>query len=61
YASLITSIFFFSGIIISVLGIIGLYIGKIFEGIKNRPCYLIREKLNDSSSPIIPKTQKYSP
>lgn len=44
YASILTSICFFSGIIISVLGIIGLYIGKIFDGIKNRPCYLIEKK-----------------
>lgn len=46
YASLITSICFFSGIIVSVLGIIGLYIGKIFDGIKNRPSYLVTKKLN---------------
>lgn len=47
YASLIVSISFFSGIIISVLGVLGLYIGKIFEGIKERPVYLIREKRNE--------------
>jgi hypothetical protein len=41
---LITSICFFSGVIVSVLGIVGLYIGKIFEGIKNRPPYLIQKK-----------------
>jgi len=46
YASLIVSIAFFSGVMISVLGVIGLYIGKIFEGIKDRPIYLIREKKN---------------
>lgn len=46
YASLITSICFFSGIIVSVLGVIGLYIGKIFDGIKNRPSYLVTKKLN---------------
>jgi len=48
YASLITSICFFSGIIVSVLGVIGLYIGKIFDGIKNRPLYLVTKKLNSS-------------
>jgi dolichol-phosphate mannosyltransferase len=47
YASLIIAVSFFSGIIISVLGIIGLYIGKIFDGIKERPIYLIKEKLNE--------------
>ena len=47
YASLVISTSFFSGIIISVLGIIGLYIGKIFEGVKTRPIYLIRDKTNE--------------
>ncbi len=46
YASLVVSIAFFSGVIISVLGIVGLYIGKIFEEIKNRPIYLIKETMN---------------
>lgn len=44
YASLIVSIAFFSGVMISVLGVVGLYIGKIFEGIKDRPIYLIKDK-----------------
>ncbi len=46
YASLIISISFFSGIIISVLGVMGLYIGKIFEGIKKRPLYVVGKKKN---------------
>jgi dolichol-phosphate mannosyltransferase len=46
YASLVTSICFFSGVIVSVLGVIGLYIGKIFDGIKNRPSYLITKQVN---------------
>lgn len=41
YTSLIVSIWFLSGLIIFTLGIIGLYIGKMFEGIKNRPLYII--------------------
>jgi len=47
YSSLIISVSFFSGVIISALGIIGLYIGKIFEGIKDRPAYLIRKRINE--------------
>lgn len=47
YASIITSLCFFSGVIISVLGVIGLYVGKIFDGIKNRPSYLIRDVINE--------------
>jgi hypothetical protein len=41
YASIIFSIWFLSGLILATLGIVGLYIGKIFEGVKNRPVYII--------------------
>ena len=46
YTSLIISIWFLSGLIILILGILGLYIGKTFEGVKNRPIYIIEKKLN---------------
>jgi dolichol-phosphate mannosyltransferase len=46
YASIITAVCFFSGVIVSVLGVVGLYVGKVFEGIKKRPSYLIEEKIN---------------
>jgi dolichol-phosphate mannosyltransferase len=29
------------------LGILGLYLGKTFEQVKNRPIYIIEEKVND--------------
>jgi dolichol-phosphate mannosyltransferase len=44
YASLITSIWLLSGLIILILGIVGLYVGKTFEGIKHRPLYLVDKK-----------------
>ena len=47
YTSLIVSIWFLSGIIIATLGVIGLYIGKTFEGVRNRPLYIVKEVLND--------------
>lgn len=47
YTSLIISIWFLSGIMISILGIIGLYIGKTFEGVKNRPIYVIETLTDD--------------
>lgn len=43
YASLIISIWFLSGLIIMILGIVGLYIGRIFEDVKNRPIYIVDE------------------
>lgn len=47
WASTISSIWFLSGLIMLTLGITGLYIGKIFDQVKNRPSYIIREILND--------------
>lgn len=44
YTSLIVSVWLLSGVIISTLGIIGLYVGKTFEGVKQRPLYIISEK-----------------
>lgn len=46
YTSLIISIWLLSGIILSTLGIIGLYVGKIFEGVKKRPIYIISKIIN---------------
>lgn len=46
WSSLMVSITFFSGIILVALGIIGIYIGKVFEQTKGRPRYLISKTLN---------------
>lgn len=47
YASLIISIWFLSGCLLTTLGVVGLYIGKIFEGVKNRPSYIIEKSTNE--------------
>jgi dolichol-phosphate mannosyltransferase len=41
WGSLIVSIYFLGGIIISILGIMGVYLGKVFEETKRRPLYII--------------------
>jgi len=46
WASTFLSIWFLSGLSISVTGMVGLYIGKIFEGIKSRPTYIVDEEIN---------------
>ncbi len=46
YASLIVSIWVLAGLIIVILGMVGLYIGKIFEGVKQRPPFIVSELLN---------------
>jgi polyisoprenyl-phosphate glycosyltransferase len=47
YASLLVSLWVLSGLIILIVGVVGLYVGKSFEGIKNRPIFLIDEILNN--------------
>ena len=44
WASLIMTIVFFGGLQLIILGIIGVYIGKIFTQTKERPAYIIQEK-----------------
>jgi glycosyltransferase involved in cell wall biosynthesis len=46
YSSLIISVWFLSGCILTTLGIVGLYVGKIFEGVKGRPIYIIEKVAN---------------
>ncbi len=46
YTSILVSIWFIGGMFLSVLGLIGLYIGKIFEGVKRRPIYIKAKQLN---------------
>lgn len=43
WASIIVTIAFFGGLQLSILGIMGLYIGKIFMQGKKRPLYVIKE------------------
>ena len=46
YTSLIISIWLLSGIIITVTGVVGIYIGKVFEQTKNRPAFIIDKIIN---------------
>lgn len=41
WSSLIVSMYFIGGIIISMLGIIGIYLGKTFDETKKRPLYIV--------------------
>ena len=46
FTSLIISFWFLSGIIIFILGFVGLYIGKMFEKVKDRPNFIVQEEIN---------------
>lgn len=45
YASLIVSLWILSGLIIFIVGVVGLYVGKAFEGIKGRPPFIVSEEI----------------
>ncbi len=46
WASLALLQSFFSGAIITVLGMVGLYVASIFESVKERPTYLVSGRVN---------------
>jgi len=48
WASIIAAIFFIGGTILSILGILGVYIGRIFTEVKNRPLYIVQDELNSN-------------
>ncbi|MFC3039563.1 glycosyltransferase [Virgibacillus xinjiangensis] len=48
WTSVMVSIFFLGGLIFFNFGILGLYIGKIFNETKARPLYLIRETTDEA-------------
>jgi glycosyltransferase involved in cell wall biosynthesis len=55
WTSLILAILFIGGIIIIILGIIGIYLGKVFDEVKGRPLYIIR-RTTDSDEIIAKRT-----
>jgi polyisoprenyl-phosphate glycosyltransferase len=46
WASLIVTILFSTGVLLTSIGITGIYIGKTFEQVKNRPKYIIDKIVN---------------
>jgi putative glycosyltransferase len=47
WSSVILSIWFVGGMILTSLGIVGLYISKIFNQVKNRPKYIVKTVINE--------------
>jgi len=50
YASIIVSTLALSGLILLQLGIMGLYLGRIYEEVKARPLYLVRDIVGKATS-----------
>jgi glycosyltransferase involved in cell wall biosynthesis len=68
WSSLIMSIYFVAGLIMGSVGVVGLYLGKIFNEVKGRPLYLIESttfELNakdiDQPSAVFPEVYSRRP
>jgi dolichol-phosphate mannosyltransferase len=46
YTTTLFSIWFVGGLILFVMGVLGLYLGKIFDQVKGRQLFIVRDKLN---------------
>ncbi len=46
FTTTVFSIWFVGGLMLFVMGILGLYIGKIFDQVKGRPLFVVRKELN---------------
>jgi dolichol-phosphate mannosyltransferase len=45
WSGLMLTLFFFNGTLLIVIGLVGVYIGKIFQQVKARPLFVISEKI----------------
>lgn len=58
YASIIIIMLFLGGVIITILGMIGEYMARIYMEVKNRPIYFERESNIDTDNTSTPSGQK---
>lgn len=43
WSSLVMAVLFFNGVVLMMLGVIGEYIGRIYDEVKQRPLYILKE------------------
>ncbi len=46
YTTTVFSVWFVGGLLLSMLGILGLYIGRIFDQVKGRQLFIVKDKIN---------------
>lgn len=46
YTTTLFSIWFVGGLLLFVMGVLGLYIGKVFDQVKGRQLFIVRDKVN---------------
>ncbi len=55
FPTLVISIMFFAGVQLISLGVIGEYLGRIYEEVKARPLYLVAEEIGIEAGPATGK------
>lgn len=53
WATIVLTISFFGGVQLLVLGVIGLYIGRMFDELKGRPAYVVRQVRGFDRAPTV--------
>lgn len=51
WTSTIASIYLMGGLMLSAIGVVGIYVGNIFTEVKDRPLYVVAEVLNGKDRP----------
>lgn len=46
FTTLIISLWLIAGVLISLIGMVGIYLGRVFDKVKNRPVFIVKEKIN---------------
>ena len=59
WATLVASLMFFSGVQLLSIGILGEYVGRIFDEVKHRPVYIVSQQLGQGGL-ALPKTGGYA-
>lgn len=46
FTTLVISLWLIAGIVISLIGVVGIYLGRVFDKVKGRPTFIIKERFN---------------
>lgn len=61
WTSVMVSIFFLSGLLFANIGVIGLYLGRVFDETKDRPLYVVKTRLNLLPDPLRDRSHSTAP
>lgn len=50
WTTVVVSLYFLGGLVLANLGVLGLYLGKVFNEVKHRPLYVVSARLNFKGS-----------